>query len=243
MNLDGRGVIVTGGAGGLGRAIVTALQGAGAVVAVLDRNVSALPAGALPVAVDLCDPAAVDAAVERCFAELPEPCGVVNNAGIIHSEPLADMFGRVPRADRLQRWRGVLDINLDAVFSVSMAVVDRMLRARLRGALVNISSVSAGGIAGQSAYAASKAAVDALSMTWAKELGPLGIRACSVAPGFFDTPSTHAALSADHVRTIRGEVPQRRLGVPAEVGHAVRMVFENDYLNGIVLPVHGGLSV
>ena len=62
-------------------------------------------------------------------------------------------------------------------------------------------------------------------------------------PGFFDTPSTHAALSADHVRTIRGEVPLRRLGEPAEVGHAVRMVFENGYLNGIVLPVHGGISV
>lgn len=243
MSLGGRGVLVTGGAGGLGRAIVAALQDAGAVVAVLDRDVADLPEGALPVEVDLCDPVAVEAAVERCFAELPDPCGVVNNAGLIHSEPLADLFGRVPRADRLQRWRRVMDINLDAVFSVTMAVVDRMLQRRLRGALVNISSVAADGIAGQSAYAASKAAVEALSSTWAKELGPLGIRSCAVAPGFFDTPSTHAALSADHVRTIRGEIPLRRLGVPAEVGHAVRMVFENAYLNGIVLPVHGGLSV
>lgn len=243
MSLVGKGVLVTGGAGGLGRAIVEALLAGGATVAVLDRVTEGLPGGALPVAVDLCDADAVDAAVERCFAELPDVCGLVNNAGVIHSEPLADMFGRTPRADRLARWERVRAINLDAVFSVTMAVADRMLRNRMRGAIVNISSVSARGIAGQSAYAATKAAVEALAMTWAKELGPLGIRACAVAPGFFDTPSTHAALSADHVRTIRGEIPLRRLGAPAEVAAVVRSVFENGYLNGVVLPVHGGLSV
>lgn len=243
MNLAGRSVLVTGGAGGLGQAIVATLTEAGATVAVLDRvGVDPLP-GVVPMTVDLCDAAAVESVVEHCFATLPPPCALVNNAGVIHSEPLGDMFGRTSREARLRRWSEVRAINLDAVFSATMAFVDRMLQQRLRGAVVNISSVSARGIAGQSAYAATKAGVEALALTWSKELAPLGIRACAVAPGFFDTPSTHAALSADHLRTIAGEVPLRRLGSPAEVAAVVRMAIENDYLNGVVIPVHGGLSV
>ncbi len=242
MDLSGAVILVTGGAGGLGAAIVSALASAGAQVVVLDRVAPADGPQTRALQLDLTDDEAVDQALADIVAELGPVSGLVNNAGRILSEPFGDLFGRTPRADRRRRWREVIEVNLGAVFSLSMAVVDHMLQTRTRGVIVNISSVSARGIAGQSAYAASKAGVEALSRTWAKELGPMGIRSCAVAPGFFDTSSTHAALAADHLQTIRREVPLRRLGRAEEVAAAVCTVFENDYLNGAVIPVDGGFT-
>jgi 3-oxoacyl-[acyl-carrier protein] reductase len=116
-----------------------------------------------------------------------------------------------------------------------------MLRRRAAGVVVSVSSVAAAGNAGQSAYAAAKAGVDALTRTWAKELGPMGLRFVSIAPGFLDTPSTHAALGEAHVARLKQAVPLRRLGSTDDVFAALRHAVESDYLTGTVLEVDGGL--
>ena len=113
----------------------------------------------------------------------------------------------------------------------------------VRGYIVNISSIAAGGNAGQSAYAAAKAGVTALGITWAKELGPLGIRSVVVAPGFIDTPSTRAGLTEDRLKALAGQTPLRRLGQAEDVVRAVVTAIENDYTTGTVLHVDGGLTL
>lgn len=245
--ISGRRVLVTGGASGLGRAMVEALVAEGAAVAVIDRDAAGLEAlaaalpGVVTRAADLTDADAADAAVEDVFEALGGVDALVNNAGIIRNAPLIDMLRRTPRAARLALWDEVIATNLTAVHAMAMSVAERMVRKRLKGVIVNVSSIAARGNPGQSAYSAAKAGVEALTLTWAKELGPLGVRAVCVAPGFADTPSTHAALTEAKVAEVKGEVPLRRLGRAEEVALAVVQMIENDYVNGAILRVDGGL--
>jgi len=109
--------------------------------------------------------------------------------------------------------------------------------------IVNISSISASGNEGQTAYSAAKAGVDAMTVTWAKELGRWGIRCNAVAPGFIGTESTRQALKQDVVERIRASTPLRRLGEAQEVALAVAALVENDFMNGVVLRVDGGLRI
>lgn len=245
--LTGRRILITGGASGLGRAMAETLTAEGATLAVLDRDAAGLEAlrAALPGVttrtVDLTDAEATDQAVEEIFEALGGLEALVNNAGIIRNAPLVDMLRRSPRTTRLAQWDEVIATNLSAVYALTMSVAERMVRKRLKGVIVNVSSIAARGNPGQSAYAAAKAGVEALTMTWAKELGPLGLRAVCVAPGFTDTPSTHAALTEAKVAEVTGEVPLRRLGQAEEVALAVAQLIENGYVNGAVLRVDGGL--
>jgi 3-oxoacyl-[acyl-carrier protein] reductase len=122
-------------------------------------------------------------------------------------------------------------------------VVEAMLKKRSKGVIVNISSVSAKGNAGQSAYSAAKAGIEALTKVWAKELAPMGIRAFAVAPGFCDTPSTHGALNEKVLQETVSRVPLRRLGRAEEIAAFVVSGIKNDYLNGKILEIDGGLVI
>lgn len=252
MDLASASAIVTGGGRGLGRAIVEALLAAGARAAVLDVDDDALAdlARALPgvagIRCDVADAADAGAGVAKAFDALGEVNVLVNNAGIIRSAPLV----RLTAADRegarraaVADWDRVIAADLSSVFYVTLNVAERMAARRTRGVIVNIGSISARGNAGQGAYAAAKAGVEALSRSWAKELGPLGIRAVTVAPGFADTPSTRAALAGSRLDEIKARIPLRRLASAAEVAGAVLAVIGNDYLNGTVVAVDGGLTL
>jgi 3-oxoacyl-[acyl-carrier protein] reductase len=116
-----------------------------------------------------------------------------------------------------------------------------MVRARTKGVVVSLTSVCAKGNAGQSAYSAAKAGVEALTRVWAKELGPLGLRFVAVAPGYIDTPSTRSAVPDEILDTLKRETPLRRLGHPEHVAQAIRFAIENDMLTATTLEVDGGL--
>jgi 3-oxoacyl-[acyl-carrier protein] reductase len=239
--------IVTGGASGLGRAIVARLADAGARVAVLDRDGDGLARlsdevdVALTRTVELTDSTATDAAVAEVFDALGPVRILINNAGIIRNAPLVDVMRRATLEERLKTWHEVIAVNLTSVFAVSTSVADRMVAQRATGVIVNIGSISAAGNPGQSAYSAAKAGVHALTATWARELGPLGVRVNAIAPGFADTPSTHAALSETRIADLNSRVPMRRLADADEIALAVEQVIRNDYMNGAVIPVDGGL--
>lgn len=196
-----RVILVTGGTGGLGRALVERLAAEGATVAFTwardearAREIAAAVEGAYAYPLDLLERKAPGALVGRVESDHGPIDGLVNNAGV--------------RADGLlaftsdEEWQRVLEVNLGGAFRCCRAVVPGMV-ARRRGAIVNVASLSARlGLAGQAAYAASKAGLLGLTRSLAREVGSRGIRVNAVAPGFVATDMTEE-LPAEVVRALR----------------------------------------
>ena len=244
MDLRGKKIIVTGGVKGLGRAMVQALIARECNVTVFDIDVAGFAelqtAGIRCVACDVTDQEQINAAVEE-FEGAPDV--LINNAGILYSEPLIKITEGGLKLHALESWDRVLRTNLSSVFYMTAPVVAKMVATRTKGVVVNIGSVSATGNPGASAYSAAKAGVHALTQAWAKELGPMGIRVIAIAPGFMDTDSAHAATSETALRETIKRVPLRRLGKAEEVAAAVVAAIENDFFNGKVFELDGGLNL
>lgn len=237
---------MTGGAQGLGLAIARRLAHEGVKVVVADLNaqmLAALPQGLEGVEMDVTHPEQVKGVVAGVVERHGRVDILVNNAGVIFSEPFVNLLNPDGLMHDYGRFRASLVVNLDSVFIVTAAVVEQMVKRRTKGAIINISSISAHGNEGQTAYSAAKAGVNAMTVTWSKELGRWGIRSNAVAPGFIGTDSTHQALSESVLKHIQGNTPLRRLGQADEVAQAVVALVQNDFINGTVLNVHGGLTI
>jgi 3-oxoacyl-[acyl-carrier protein] reductase len=117
-----------------------------------------------------------------------------------------------------------------------------MIKLGKGGVIVNISSISRAGNAGQSNYTAAKAGVAAMTVVWAKELARYGIRVGAIAPGFTRT-SILDAMRPEMLEKLVAPVPLQRLGKVAEIAHAARFIFENDYYTGRTLELDGGLRL
>jgi 3-oxoacyl-[acyl-carrier protein] reductase len=250
MNIEGSRILITGGARGIGRALVEGLLDDGALVGVFEKDALACKCLAedyssrvLTWECDVSDPVQVDRAVNSAWNSGFIPDILINNAGIIHSEPLVNISKKSDRIHSREAWRNVMAADLDSVFYVTSKVVDGMVQRRSKGVVISISSISANGNPGQSAYSAAKAGVNALTKTWAKELGALGIRFIAIAPGFLDTPSTINALNENSISRLQQQIPLRKLGTTTAIHLAARAIIENDYINGTVIEVDGGLSI
>lgn len=246
MEVKGAVALVTGGAQGLGFAIARRLADDGAKVVVADRNAQALatlPQDLEGLIMDVTDPVQVKQAVASIVERHGRLDILVNNAGVIFSEPFVNIMNPAGIMHDYGRFRDSLNVNLDSVFIVTAAVVEHMVKRRTKGTIVNISSISANGNEGQTAYSAAKAGVNAMTVTWSKELGRWGIRCNAIAPGFIGTDSTRHALSESALKHVRDNTPLRRLGEAHEVALAVAAVIENDFLNGVILDVNGGLRI
>lgn len=249
MNLKEKRVIVTGGVRGLGRCLVEKLIAYNAYVTVFDIDQQGLEAlsqqqpGVACVVCDVSDAEQVASAMGSYHDENGAAHVLVNNAGILYSEPLVRIGVTGLERHGLEAWSRVLSANLNSVFYMTSLVVEKMVTTRTKGVIVNISSVAASGNAGQSAYSAAKAGVNALTATWAKELGVMGIRVVAVAPGFTETESTKVALTEAMLQETIKRVPLRRLGKPAEIADGIIAVLENDFFNGKVFELDGGLII
>jgi 3-oxoacyl-[acyl-carrier protein] reductase len=246
LKLDGAIILVTGGAKGLGLAIATYLLEQGATLIVADLDSEAL--AALPNSMDarLLNATQADdakAVVKDIVGQYGRIDVLINNAGVIFSEPMVNIMQPTELMHDYERFRKSITANLDSVFIMTSAVVEQMVLRRTKGCIVNISSISACGNEGQTAYSAAKAGVNAMTVTWSKELGRLGIRCNAVAPGFIDTSSTNTALNESIIKHIKSNTPLRRLGKAEEVAQGVASLISNDFINGIVLRVDGGLNI
>jgi 3-oxoacyl-[acyl-carrier protein] reductase len=246
LQLDQAVALVTGGAKGLGLAIATHLAEQGAKVSVVDLDaqaIAALPPSMDGYVLDVTSQPDAQTVVNEIVRRHGRIDILVNNAGVIFSEPFVNIMNPKGMMHDYERFRRSITANLDSVFIMTSAVVEKMVTLRTKGVVVSISSISACGNEGQTAYSAAKAGVNAMTRTWSKELGRMGIRCNAVAPGFIDTPSTRGALNESIIKHIQSNTPLRRLGQAEDVAQAVASVITNDFINGVVLDVDGGLTI
>jgi 3-oxoacyl-[acyl-carrier protein] reductase len=239
--LEGRVVVVTGGARGIGRATCVRLVEEGANVVVADRagadeTARSLGGGAMALALDVTDVDDVKAGVDAVVAKYGRIDGLVNNAGITRDATL------LKTSD--EAWDAVIAVNLTGTFNLTRAIAPHMI-AKKSGAIVNASSiVGLHGNFGQSNYVATKAGVIGLTKVWARELGRKGVRVNCIAPGFISTEMT-AAMPAEILSSMKEKTPIGRLGQPEDVAAAYAFLLSDDasFINGQVLGVDGGLVI
>jgi len=239
-------IIITGAASGFGSFLADYLKEESVKLFLIDINKEGLQKyrgsdNIVLLNCDLTNYETTTSIIKEIYESDPDTNVLINNAGIIHSELLINFFNRKDRRHSKENWDNMLNINLTTIFNTSVNVIDNMVRQKIKGLIINISSISAKGNAGQSVYSAAKAGVDALTVAWSRELSMFGIRTAGIAPGFFDTPSTHMALKENIVKKIISEIPSRRLGQLEELAKAVDFIIENDYFNGKILEIDGGL--
>jgi 3-oxoacyl-[acyl-carrier protein] reductase len=253
MQLQDKVVVVTGGARGIGRAIAAAFAERGARVAIIDLNPADLAtakaefaAAGIKVATHAANVAReeqVIAAMDAVAADFGRLDVLVNNAGIIKDGLLVKAKdGTVTGKMGLEQWQAVIDVNLTGVFLCGREAAERMIRLGNGGLIINISSISKCGNAGQTNYSAAKAGVTAMAVVWAKELARYGIRAASIAPGFTRTDLL-AGMPPEMLDKVTAPVPLKRLALPEEIAHTAVFIAENDYFTGRAIDVDGGLRL
>lgn len=238
--------IVTGGSRGVGLAVARLALAQGDRVAVVARNGDSdalqteLGARALAFRGDVTDPGEM-ARIAKSVAQAWGGIDVlVNNAAVLRDQALVSKLGKKMRKHSLHDWHETIRSNLTGPFLMSREVAHLMLKTRTRGLIVNVSSVSRAGNPGQTSYAAAKSGLDALTVTWAKELAPYGIRVAAIAPGFVETSMTKG-IPPLFLERLREATPLKRYGTLEEFQQALMFVLENDYFNGRTLELDGGL--
>jgi 3-oxoacyl-[acyl-carrier protein] reductase len=226
--------LITGGARGIGRAVVERLGRDGWNVAFTYMTSTDLPDG-LALQGDVRDASRNAAIVDEVVAKFGSLDALVNNAGIRRDALLYNMTD----AD----WRDVLQTNLDGAMSMTKAALTPMMKQR-RGAIVNVSSLSGlHGVVGQTNYAAAKGALIAMTKSLAREVARSGIRVNCVAPGLVDTDMI-ATLDAEVKKEMIRAIPMRRAVKPDEVASTIAFLLGDDAsaITGQVVCVDGGAS-
>ena len=237
---NGRRVIVTGAAGGLGRAVVEALVGSGCRVAACDApgaSVQELTGADTTATFDIRDRAAVETGVAAAVAALGGCDALVANAGVVDTIHRAERFSDA-------EWRKDLETNLYGAFYVAQSAF-KELAAAGDARIILISSVAAEiGIPGQVGYGASKAGLVGLARTLAAEWASRGIRCNVVMPGFIATPKVRA-MPEQVQRSATAQIPLQRFGTPEELAGTIVFLLSPAaaYINGAVLRVDGGLGL
>ncbi|MFG3361254.1 SDR family NAD(P)-dependent oxidoreductase [Streptomyces griseofuscus] len=244
-----RTAVVTGAARGIGAAVARRLASDGLAVGVIDLDeadcadtveaITSVGGAALAVAADVADEAAVTAAVARITAAFGPPTVLVNNAGIGPRADLVDMT--------TQQWDTVLGINLSGPFFAARAVCPHMTTAGW-GRIVNMSSISAVGDAGRVDYASTKAGLIGFTKSLALQLGPHGVTANAIAPGFVVSDMTRASarllgLSFEEFRHSAEQfIPVGRVGLPDDIAHTASFLVSPGagFVSGQVIYVAGG---
>nr|WP_320125580.1 SDR family oxidoreductase [uncultured Shewanella sp.] len=252
MDLKDKVVVITGGAGGLGLAMAQNFAQAGAKIALIDVDQEKLERACTELgsdtevqgyALDITDEEDVVAGFAYILEDFGQVNVLVNNAGILRDGLLVKAKdGKVTDRMSYEQFQSVINVNLTGSFLCGREAAAAMIESGQAGVIVNISSLAKAGNMGQSNYAASKAGVAAMSVGWAKELARYNIRSAAVAPGVIATEMT-AAMKPEALERLEKLVPVGRLGHADEIASTVRFIIENDYVNGRVFEIDGGIRL
>lgn len=253
MDIKQKIIAVTGAGRGLGRAIALSLASQGAVLALIDVNRADLEVTEAELcsrdgqcALFVCNVAS-EAEVEATFSAIKAQFGalhgLINCAGILRDGMLIKVKeGELVEKMSLAQWQAVIDVNLTGTFLCGREGAALMAQGGQGGVIVNISSIARAGNIGQSNYAASKAGVASLVVTWARELARHNVRVMGIAPGVFATDMT-AAMKPEAMARMQQAIPVGALGDAHQLADTVHFILANDYLSGRMIELDGGLRL
>lgn len=246
MKFDGKNIIVTGGASGIGKAIAEGVVARGGHAIIVDLQLDAAKAAcaefgeehASAYKVNLGDAQEVRDVFAQILADFGQVHGLVNNAGIVSTKSFDDVDQK--------EWEKVVAINLTGTYAAIHALYPSMKEHRY-GKIVNIASVAAkigGGLLGTTAYAASKAGVIGLTKGVAKESATFGITCNCVCPSYTKTAMT-ANLPEEKVEKILASIPMHRAATPAEIANAVMFYLSDlsSFATGEISDMDGGVTM
>jgi len=253
MNLQDKVIVITGGGQGLGRTMAIKFAENGAKIALIDLNeallqetVALVEASGSSAKYYLAN-VAEEQEVEQTFNQINQDFngfdGLVNNAGILRDGMFVKAKdGVVSKKMSLAQFQSVIDVNLTGVFLCGREAAVHMIENGRKGVIINMSSIARGGNMGQTNYAAAKAGVVAMTVTWARELGRHGIRVGAIAPGVIRTAMTDA-MKPEMRERLEKMKPVGRLGEAEEIAHTAKYIFENEFFTGRVVEIDGGLCM
>jgi len=234
--------IITGAAKGIGFATAQRFAGEGAIVILADMNLETVKGAAAQIpsaqayAMNVTDRASIQAVVDQVMQKQGRIDILINNAGITQDARLVKMTEA--------QFDAVIDVNLKGVFNCTQLIVPHMLEAK-SGAIINASSVvGIYGNFGQTNYSATKFGVIGFTKTWARELGPKGVRVNAICPGFIATEMIKA-MPENILQDIERRSWLGRLGTPEEIANVYLFLASNEasFINGVALEVSGGISL
>jgi len=251
MDIEDKFAIIAGGASGIGQATALALAQLGAQVAILDLNEALAKETAKACqgkyfVCDITSDVSLQSAIQNALSYFKSPVKIaINCAGIAPAKRLVGKTGPCP----LDFFQSVINVNLVGTYNVMRLVAESMCQSEPdssgeRGVIINTASIAAyDGQIGQTAYAASKGGVVALTLPAARELGPFGVRVMTIAPGLIDTPLLQA-LPAEVKSTLKETIPYpKRFGKPKEYASLAIEIIKNPLLNGEVIRLDGALRM
>src|SRR5271166_2830322 len=253
MDLQGKTILITGAARGLGQKMAELAAGQGANLALADVDHEKLketvrlcskPGNKVrDYAVDVTQESSVEElfqGVRRDFGGLD---GLINNAGITNDGILVKVAdGKVQSKMSFAQFNTVIAVDMTAVFLCGREAAVLMIESGRGGVVINISSVCRSGNVGQTNYSAAKSGIDAMTVTWAKELSRYQIRVAGIAPGFSDTRMV-ASIPPKVNDRIVSAIPLRRFARREEIARAALSILQDDYYTGRILEVDGGLRL
>jgi 3-oxoacyl-[acyl-carrier protein] reductase len=247
VEIAGKKVVITGGGRGMGRRFaedIKQLGGQPYVLDVIEENLAELKdqAGIPGAIVDVTSEADVERFFENYAGEHGAPDVLVNNAGITADGLFVRKKNGETKKFPMASWEKVLNVNLTGVFLCGREAAAQMLKHDVKGVIINISSICRSGNLGQTNYSATKSAIDAMTVTWAKELSRYGIRVGAIAPGYINTEMV-AKIRQDILDKIVANIPVGRLGEMSEISRTVQFIIENDFFTGRVIEVDGGMRI
>lgn len=236
MEIKDKNILITGGLGGFGLPLARALKALEANVFIFDIQKSD---EFKCFQVDVTD----EKQIREALAQIDKVDILINCAGEIYSEPFVNLLSKEDKKHKRTSWDRIINNNLTSTFNMCVQVGEKMASKRTKGVIINFSSISAQGNAGQIAYSAAKAGVEAMTKVIAKEMGMFKIRAVAIAPGFIETESTKKAMAESMINYWIKQTPLRKLGQIEDIIETVKYIIACDHLSGCIIPVDGALSI